>query len=218
MAPHRRKDLAAIRRRVEDEGDEEGTLDAGDLDDDSLSEGSIISDEDGHEGDETSPATAGSGAASPELSMVKGKGPRGSRNVGEKAMNGIPKTPLTNGTSDMDMMLNGLKLSEKEGSADEVHYEDLREDVDLLQPSPAIVDSNAQIDRPQELPHERRRREHEEYRKKRDADPAFVPNRGAFFMHDHRHSGPAANGFRPFNRGRGRGGRHAIGGPYAPNK
>jgi hypothetical protein len=37
-------------------------------------------------------------------------------------------------------------------------------------------------------------------------------------MHDHRHAGPAANGFRPFGRGRGRGGRGAIGGPYAPAK
>ena len=73
-----------------------------------------------------------------------------------------------------------------------------------LEPSPAIVNSKAQMDQPQELPHERRRREHEEYKKKRDADPAFVPNRGAFFMHDHRHAGPAANGFRPFGRGRGR--------------
>jgi hypothetical protein len=218
MAPHRRKDLAAIRRRVEDEGDEEGALDAGDLDDDSLSEGSIISDEDdGHEGDEISPATVGS-VASPELSKVNGNGPRESKNGEEKAVNGISKAPLTNGTRDMDLMLNGLKISEKSGSAEEVQYEDLREDADLVEPSPAIVDSNAQMDRPQELPYERRRREHEEYRKKRDADPAFVPNRGAFFMHDHRHSGPAANGFRPFNRGRGRGGRHAIGGPYAPIK
>lgn len=216
MAPHRRKDLAAIRRRVEDEGDEEGALDAADLDDDSLSEGSIISDEDdAQEGDEISPATAGS-ALSPELSKVNGNGPRELKTPKEKASNGISKAPLTNGTNDMDMMLNGLKLSEQNGLAEEVQYEDLREDADLAEPSPAIVDSNAQMDRPQELPYERRRREHEEYRKKRDADPAFVPNRGAFFMHDHRHSGPAANGFRPFARGRGRGGRHAIGGPYAP--
>jgi hypothetical protein len=217
MAPRQRKDLAAIRRRVEDEGDEEG-LDVGDLDDDSLSEGSILSDEDeAHEGDELSPDTMGS-AASPELSKVNGNGPRQPKGVKAKASNGISRRPLTNGTSDMDMMLNGLKISEQNGSAEEVHYEDLREDTDLAEPSPAIVDSNAQMDRPQELPHERRRREHEEYRKKRDADPAFVPNRGAFFMHDHRHAGPAANGFRPFGRGRGRGGRPGIGGPYAPVK
>src|SRR5277367_4469017 len=61
MAHRRRKDLAAIRRRVEDEGDEEGALDAADLDDDSLSEGSITTyDGEGHEGDEASRAEAAS--------------------------------------------------------------------------------------------------------------------------------------------------------------
>jgi hypothetical protein len=117
----------------------------------------------------------------------------------------------------MDMMLNGLKISDQSTTVEEVQYEDLRADDEVQEPSPAVVNSTAQMDQPQELPHERRRREHEEYKKKRDADPAFVPNRGAFFMHDHRHSGPAANGFRPFGRGRGRG-RPGIGGPFAPSK
>ena len=217
MAPRHRKDLAGSRRRVEDEGDEEGGLDAGDLDDDSLSEGSIVSEDDEeHEGDEISPAT-GASAAAPEHSRVNGNGTRPPNDVKSKASNGALKKPLSNGTSDMDMMLNGLKLSDQNGAAQEVHYEDLREDAELEVPSPVVVTSSAQMDQPQEAPHERRRREHEEYKKKRDADPAFVPNRGSFFMHDHRHAGPAANGFRPFGRGRGRG-RPGIGGPYAPIK
>lgn len=220
MAPHRRKDLAVTRRRVEDEGDEEGVLDAGDLDDDSLSEGSIISEEeDAHEGDEVGIVGAVP-AASPELSKVNGNAQPQSKDDKDKSSNGIApgsKKPLTNGTSDMDLMLNGLKISDQNGSAKEVQYEDLREDADIAEPSPIVVNSTAHMDRQQELPHERRRREHEEYKKKRDADPAFVPNRGAFFMHDHRHAGPAANGFRPFGRGRGRG-RPGIGGPYAPMK
>ena len=218
MAPHRRKDLAVTRRRVEDEGDEEGVLDAGDLDDDSLSEGSIISEEeDAHEGDEVGIAQTKS-AASPELSKINGNAQAQPKDEKEKPSNGTApgsKKPLTNGTSDMDMMLNGLKISDQNGSTEEVQYEDLREDADIAEPSPIVVNSTAHMDRPQELPHERRRREHEEYKKRRDADPAFVPNRGAFFMHDHRHAGPAANGFRPFGRGRGRG-RPGIGGPYAP--
>jgi len=168
-----------------------------------------------HEDDEISPATAAS-AAPQGLSQVNGNGPRESKEAPAKETNGTSKKPIANGTSDMEMMLNGLKISEKEGNVEEVHYGDLPEDTDSA-PSPAVVDSTAQMDRPQELPHERRRREHEEYKKKRDADPAFVPNRGAFFMHDHRHAGPAANGFRPFGRGRGRG-RPGIGGPYAPIK
>lgn len=219
MGHRHRKDLAATRRRVEDEGDEEGVLDAGDLDDNS-SEGSLSSDEDdAHEGDEVS-AVATATADSPELSKVNGKTQSHSRDGKRKPTNGVTadtQKPHTNGTSDMDMMLNGLKISEQKGDAEEVHYEDLREDAAILDLSPAVVTSTAQMDQPQELPHERRRREHEEYKKKRDADPAFVPNRGAFFMHDHRHSGPAANGFRPFGRGRGRG-RPGIGGPFAPSK
>lgn len=54
---------------------------------------------------------------------------------------------------------------------------------------------------PEETPLQRRRREHEAYKKQRDADPAFVPNRGRFFMHDHRHGRGGSNGFRPFGRG-----------------
>ncbi|KAF4633052.1 hypothetical protein G7Y89_g5076 [Cudoniella acicularis] len=217
MAHRHRKDLAASRRRVEDEGDEE-VLEAGSLDDDSLSEGSIISDEDeAQEGDEVINIEIAS-ASSPELAKPNRNG---AIHANDKAAstNGIStasKKPLVNGTSDMELMLNGLKISDQNGSVEEVQYEDLREDADIREPSPPVVNSTAQMDQPQELPHERRRREHEEYKKKRDADPAFVPNRGAFFMHDHRHSGPAANGFRPFGRGRGRG-RPGIGGPYAPS-
>ncbi|TVY16159.1 hypothetical protein LARI1_G007572 [Lachnellula arida] len=222
MVHRHRKDLAASRRRVEDEGDEEGVLDVGDLDDDSLSEGSIITGEDeAPEGDEILNAETAS-AGSHELTKVNGggagAGDRHAKDGRAASTNGTTKPPMTNGTSDMDLMLNGLKLSDQNGTAEEVNYEDLREDSDIQErePSLPVVKSTAQMDQPQELPHERRRREHEEYKKKRDADPAFVPNRGAFFMHDHRHSGPAANGFRPFGRGRGRG-RPGFGGPYAPS-
>lgn len=219
MAHRHRKDLAASRRRVEDEGDEEGTLDVGDLDDDSLSEGSVTTDDDDvHEGEESN--AVGGSETSPDLPKPNGKALRHAKDGRAKATNGAgpaSKKAGPNGVSDMDMMLNGLQLSEKDSKVEGVHYEDLREDTELLEPSPAVVNSTAQMDQPSDGPYERRRREHEEYKKKRDADPAFVPNRGAFFMHDHRHAGPAANGFRPFGRGRGRG-KAGIGGPYAPIK
>lgn len=218
MVHRHRKDLAASRRRVEDEGDEEGGLDV-DLDDESLSEGSIITDEaDAPEGDEAVKVDVPS-SASPDVSRANGVSKPLPEDVKSKSTSGNSDAPtkLTNGTGDMEMMLNGLKLADQKESTEEVQYEDLRDDPDLQEPSPVVVNSTAQMDQPQELPHERRRREHEEYRKKRDADPAFVPNRGAFFMHDHRHSGPAANGFRPFGRGRGRG-RPVGGSAYATVK
>ncbi|RFU30964.1 hypothetical protein B7463_g5369, partial [Scytalidium lignicola] len=211
MAPHRRRDLAVSRRRVEDEGEEDGGPDLADLDDDSLTEGSILSDDDDNgDGSEISHIDVES-PPSPALHKVNGNGYMETNLEKSNPKNGVPSTAK----SDMDIMLNGLHLSDQHGAVEEIRYEDLREDESIKEPSPVVVKSTAQMDQPIEAPYDRRRREHEEYKKRRDEDPAFVPNRGAFFMHDHRHPGPAANGFRPFIRGRGRG-RPGIGGPYAP--
>lgn len=219
MAPHRRRDLAASRRRVADEGEEDGGPDLAELDDDSLTEGSLLSDdEDNGEGSELSHLDVES-PPSPELHKLNGNGFREKNVEKSSPKDGVPssKAEFSTAKTDMDIMLNGLQISDQDAHAEEIHYEDLRVDEGIKEPSPVVVKSTAQMDRPIEAPYDRRRREHEEYKKKRDEDPAFVPNRGAFFMHDHRHPGPAANGFRPFIRGRGRG-RPGIGGPYAPIK
>jgi hypothetical protein len=222
MAGLRRKKLIASRRPVDDEGEEEGGSEALELEYDSMSEGSVLSDEDGS-----------------ELSHVDTQLPTPS-NLRKKSTNGYSEPfnghsklataqsadskpdhpPLqTNGISDTEMMLNGFNISDRSGATEEVYYDDLQENLEAsnIIDQSTTVKSIAQMGQPQETPLERRRREHEEYKSKRDADPAFVPNRGAFFMHDHRHSGPAANGFRPFGRGRGRG-KASIGGPFAPVK
>lgn len=60
---------------------------------------------------------------------------------------------------------------------------------------------------------ERRRREQHEYKKKRDSDPTYIPNRGNFFMHDART--PNQRGFSAPGRGRGRG-RGIASGSFAP--
>ena len=147
MGHRQRKDLAASRRRVEDEGDDEGGLDA-DLDDES-SEGSILSDEDdAHEGDEVSTAIVAP-ADSLELPKINGNGQRLPKDKKGTSSNGIAessKKSLTNGTSDMDMMLNGLKISNHKDSTEGVQYEDLRDDEEMQIPSPAVVNSNAQMD------------------------------------------------------------------------
>lgn len=218
----RRKNPIINKRRVDDEGEEDGGHDDLLGDEDSLSEASL-SDDDLAEGSERSRMDS----ASPELlraveingtsasSVIAGDG-------GAKAARSAQKPkaqPLVvNGNSDTDLMINGLHISEQITATDEVHFDDVQGDKNgsAVMLSPPVVGSTAQMDQPQESAMDRRRREHDEYKKKRDADPAFVPNRGAFFMHDHRHAGPAANGFRPFGRGRGRGGRGAIGGPFAP--
>jgi hypothetical protein len=212
---------------MDDEGEEEGGPDAAELEDDSLSEGSVISDDedaaDGSEGSHINPQSS----ESPDLH-------RNGSNGHVEPINDDPRLPdktfisgsepdhshtRANGVGDTEMMLNGLQISDPNGTVEEIHYDDLQEKHERLETvePPSVVRSSTQMDQPQETPLERRRREHEEYKSKRDADPAFVPNRGAFFMHDHRHAGPAANGFRPFGRARGRG-RAGIGGPFAPVK
>jgi hypothetical protein len=212
---------------MDDEGEEEGGPDAVELEDDSLSEGSVISDDeeaaDGSEGGHINPQSPESpdlrkNGANGHIEPIKGD----ARLSGKTFISGSESDhshTRENGISDTEMMLNGLQISVPNGTVEEVHYDDLQEKHEILEnvEQTSVIKSSAQMDQPQETPLERRRREHEEYKSKRDADPAFVPNRGAFFMHDHRHAGPAANGFRPFGRGRGRG-RAGIGGPFAPAK
>ena len=109
---------------------------------------------------------------------------------------------------DTEAMMNGLSLAETATGAEEVDFE-------TGEPTDSAPAVGLPAGRPETLG-DRRRREHEEYKKKRDSDPAFIPNRGAFFMHDSR-SAPGQNGFRPIGgRGRGRGG--GVGGPFSPAK
>jgi hypothetical protein len=212
---HRKKPFIR-RRRVEDEGEEDGGPDVHDLEDDSLSDGSLSDDEDADIASETSHGPTDS--SSPEILKAI---PNGHAKLNGNAVQAArPSTDdravasqKSAGMTDTDLMLNGIKLSEQNGAMEEIDYNSLHDRPNVETRSR----STAQMDQIQETPMDRRRREHEDYKKKRDEDPAFVPNRGAFFMHDHRHAGPAANGFRPFGRGRGRG-RGGIGGPFPPAK
>ncbi|KAJ4396565.1 hypothetical protein N0V93_000785 [Gnomoniopsis smithogilvyi] len=216
-APPKRTNRRTLghRRRVDDDGDDEAgpeTLDH--LDDDSVTEGSVISEDNDHANDSDTSNVDEASPTSPVLKKTSGRGTakhgghRGT--VVAKELDG----QVTQDVADAEAQLNGLTISDevntvKEGDA---------AFVPVKSTGPVVVSSTSI--QSQEAPFERRRREHEEYRKKRDEDPAFVPNRGAFFMHDHRHAGPAANGFRPFGRGAMRGGRGggrgAFGGPFAP--
>ena len=124
---------------------------------------------------------------------------------------------VQSGYRDTDAMMNGVRGVP---DAEEVDFSQMEDDggaqKDPLEsqetgtPEDTSHESIEQESQPRqveerlhETPDEKRRREHEEYRKRRDADPTFIPNRGAFYLHDHRHS----EGFRPFMRGGSRGGR-----------
>lgn len=219
--PRRRKTIGH-RRRVEDEGEEEGGPEALDLDDDSLTDGSIVSDEhdqaddsDTSNVDEISPTShnaqksVGNGSAKPGFRRKPG---------GQTAEKSLFKQ-VEKAVTDNEIMLQGLSLTDKDDTAQELNFDDVQRGAAPREAAPIVVSSSPAPRQQGRVPiQELKRREHEEYRRKRDEDPTFVPNRGAFFLHDHRHPGPSSNGFRPFPRGaRGRG-RGAFAAPFLPVK
>ncbi|KNB02497.1 hypothetical protein FOXG_05348 [Fusarium oxysporum f. sp. lycopersici 4287] len=212
--PRRRK-LIGQRRRVEDEGEDEAGPETLDLDDDSITDGSLTDDNDPADDSDTSNIDE----ASPTSPNARRKVNGAAKHAGHSHKSGSGSGPDQNGkpVTDTDVMLHGLSITDQSPPVQEMHFDEVVAPSPSKSPAAPIVVSSASA-RPPAAPANRRRQEHEDYKRKRDEDPAFVPNRGAFFMHDHRHAGPAANGFRPFGRGRGRGGRGGIGGPFAPIK
>lgn len=75
--------------------------------------------------------------------------------------------------------MNGLSIG-ADGHEEAVDFADMGDAADVQSVSATQPNGNA----PKAV--DRQRREHEEYKKKRDSDPAFIPNRGNFFMHDTR--------------------------------
>lgn len=217
--PRRRKNIGH-RRRVEDYGEEEGGPETMDLEDDSLTEGSIASDEHDQADDSDTSNVDEMSPTVPNTHKPNGGAPTkpGLRRKVDAVKGDAPSVKQVEGTiEDTQILLGRVSLADKDATAaEELNFDDLPEETGSKEPAPIIVRSSDVSKGP--LPvYEQKRREHEEYRRKRDADPTFVPNRGAFFLHDHRHPGPAANGFRPFHRGGARGrGRGAFSGPFAP--
>lgn len=217
MAPARKRTTNIARRRRLDDEDEAKSV-VTDLADDSQSDASAASDLDADaDADNSDLSDADSGIA-PTEGKPKRK-PNGARSA--KAAPAVaaaarqPSPPIARSDAaftalkDTEAMMNGLSIAAAAADAQEVDFET----GEPTEAAPA-VGPPAGHGRPETLG-DRRRREHDEYKKKRDSDPAFIPNRGAFFMHDSR-SAPGQNGFRPVGgRGRGRGG---IGGPFSPAK
>ena len=205
MPAPRRKVLLASRRRRHDDGEEEGSL-AGDLEDDSLSEGSAVSNGD----DEVEVEGSDSSGDDQEHAKSATLGPMTvalPRDQGKDLVMSVESPLRTNGafkpTADTEAMLHGLGQAQKSQGTEEIRFDDL--------PPLATNGSNkAEVILPRaprhvETPAQRSRREHQEYIRQRNANPAFVPNRGGFFLHDDRNSTSNAPNARPFIRGRGRG-------------
>ncbi|KAF2198651.1 hypothetical protein GQ43DRAFT_149442 [Delitschia confertaspora ATCC 74209] len=214
MATGRKRVALPRRRRLDDEGEDDQSV-ATELADDSQSDVSIPSDVD--EDADADNSDLSDVDSSPSLTPGKPKtklnGAREVKPAADINNKNAPSPPIARSdiqftaTRDTEIMLNGLKLSDKAGDSEAIDFETNNAVLDDTPITSAVPPA-----RPESFA-ERKRKEHEEYKKKRDSDPAFIPNRGAFFMHDQRSSG--YNNFRGYGRGRGRG-RGGIGGPYPP--
>jgi hypothetical protein len=213
MPPQRRKDPVSARRRVKDDGDDEGSV-INEAIDDSLSEGSIPSDadDDGDADDSDLSDNDNKGITGSAIRPARSNGSSRKERTELSLMQQSPaplkrssSEPLTfETTKETEAMMNGLSISQDGSKTDVIEFEN-SEKMASDDTQEAVSKAKA------ETLADRRRREHEEYKQKRDSDPAFIPTRGAFFMHDSRHSGPGGL-FRGVGRGRGRG----RGGPPAP--
>jgi hypothetical protein len=209
MAGGRRRNVLVSKRRVDEEDGDGPRLEH---DDDDLQSDVSLTDDDGAYASDTDDVKLQTEKPTAD-SQAKAKYPVAAGQAHGLLPERDHSLVIRTG-SDTDMMLNGLKISPETMNVEEMTF---KESTDLearpkieARPKNSSTISTKTSSEQAQTPSDRRRKEHDIYKAKRDADPAFVPNRGAFFMHDHRHAGPAANGFRPYG-GRGGRGRGAFG-------
>lgn len=211
------KTLVGRRRRLDEEGeDDEGPV----MVDDSQSEGSVLTEMDERSDDEET-RSAGDGQAvqgangnaveekregsangtRPGKKSRKPRNKGGKKERGESADGVAEQGSLFQATADTEAMMKGMNLEDTGEGA--IQFGDMDEPVHIPSGSRSQA-GNGRAERPVD----RQRREHQEYKQKRSADPAFIPNRGNFFMHDTR-GAPNGQGPPPTRgalaRGRGRG-------------
>ena len=210
-----KKGLLAARRRNDD--DDEGSI-AAPLDDSSSTPSvpSDIEDDADAEGSEGGEASASRrNGALPQNGEATSSGKPGKQEPEPEPVPKTEETSFATGMAATETMMNGLKISGKDQDAEGIDIEYAREQDERSVVGADVALTAAPTDKGTTIV-ERRKKEHEEYKRKRDEDPSFVPNRGGFFMHDHRSSVPGQNGFRPSGRGgRGRG-RGGIVGSFQP--
>ena len=202
MAPVRRNDvISRRRRRADDEGEEEGSQ-LGAFEDDSLSEGSVSSNG-GEEVDAAPSDISEEESVKPITEERLEKSKSNSEQPREMSSTTVQNGPkFTDATAETRAMMNGLTIESASTEVQEIHFDDSVPATQSDQNATTQPQSNA--DSARESLAEKNRREHEAYLKERRENPAFVPTRGGFFLHDNR-ANPAMNGFRPPLRGRGRG-------------
>lgn len=202
---HRRNIGASRRRRRDEEGEDEGSGNE-ELDEDSLSDGSVITQlDDDADGEGTEESDGDTSIPAPKDKtngpQVNGRATRTARRR-ERRKPASAAKPLMNSTaSDTEAMLNGMKVAGEGSGVAEIHFDELKEEPDT---QTGRTPSAPPTEPRRETFAERKRREHERHVKERDANPAFVPTRGRFFLHDKRSSDAGSNGHRSSNKPKSR--------------
>lgn len=217
MTAHRRSNLITSRRRVADEG-EDDDADAASADYESQSEISILT---GAE-DSIDQGSERSNPSSPRAPTKQAAGPT----VQRKQVNGKPAhrreistskpsaRPTFANTADTNAMMNGLNVTATEGEDEVMQFDAAAEGkAGKRQPdtagSPPTAPNQRQAAAKVAAPHGTgTTAQPHESSNRASNDPAYVPNRGGFFMHDQRNDnvGRGENGISGRGQGRGRGG------------
>lgn len=200
MAPGSRRRLAPRRRR-DDEEDESSLV--GDVEDDSMSDGSALSL--GDEEAEASDASDEHEVPGDKTRTPKDAKPTAAKRNSHKSSNNVDSVAPFPSTADTPAMANGTKRSNGSKLESELHIDGTApQDGTTAGDVPQPPTETPRAPR-RETAAQQARREHQEYLKQRDSDPAFVPNRGGFFLHDDRSPNVPTFHNKPFGRGRGRG-------------
>ena len=200
MTLNRQARILQSRRRRDEDGEEEDST-VGEVEEGSLSEGSVISNGDDDAEIEGSEVTEDDvNNLQPEKNPVKTS--LFSTRPDPQDRNRPTESTIFKASSDTEVLLNGLQIADIDDNAEEIEH------CEMFAKSPDLNATGSQT-QPGASKHEtltgRGRKEQQEYLKQSHENPTFVPNRGGFFLHDDRTNFKVSGGFRPFMHGRGRG-------------
>jgi hypothetical protein len=212
MAGQRGQNLLRSRRRTRDDAEDDTSV-MNEAIDDSQSDASAPSDADADDdadySDLSEPDLHRSAGAAKRLARHK-MPPKHAISAGNSPTASFdaklePGSRSFHTISDTEAMMNGLKISDGESPLPAMDFDEAENEASQSAPESSKPIKLMALA-------EKRRMGHDEYKKKLETDPKFIPTRGNFFMHDER-TAANQNGFRPYGRGRGRG-RVAPAGPF----
>jgi next-to-BRCA1 protein 1 len=170
------------------------------MEDDSLSEGSIISqqdedDADGEGSDESDDENIP--VDSPARHEINGRVPEGPQRRHSMSPN---KISLAKTMSDTDAMMNGLKVEGDAKGVPEINFDEMERELGQIGRAPSAPPAEAST----ETFAKKRLPEAEKLTRGKGEDPTVVPTRGSFFLHDKRSTESGANNHRPSGKSKSR--------------